>query len=104
MTIIPQQPFIDWANNIDEDGPKWDETSIRATSILIPDEYDEFNYEEFLKKHFKEIFELELGSWMTAPDMWPKKRSYSMFMKWFLVVPSDIVIEMGKGPIRMEDL
>ncbi len=32
-----------------------------------------------------------------------KKRDFKTFMKWFEVVPSDAVFEMGKGAIRVAD-
>jgi uncharacterized phage-associated protein len=62
---------------------------------LIPDAYDEFNYDAFLKKHYKKIFEEELGAWATDPVVWPKNRTYAMFSKWFKVLPSEMVFEMG---------
>ncbi len=32
-----------------------------------------------------------------------EKEGFKTVMKWFEVVPSDAVFEMGKGPIRVED-
>ena len=103
LTIMPKRPYIDWANRFDDDGPRLNEDAVHATSILITDKYDEYNYSVFLRKHYKEIFEMELDSWMTDPDAWPQKRSYPMFLEWFTVVVSDTVLEMGKGPIRVEE-
>ncbi len=103
VTLIPRQPYIDWANGFDDGGPNMEVESVYATSILISDSYDEFNYEEYLKRHYKELFEMELEAWMTDPDLWPKNRDYKTFSKWFRVVPSDAVLEMGRGPIRIED-
>ncbi len=103
LTILPQQPFIDWANGIDDEGPRLDPDKVHATSILVPDQYDEFNFEAFLKRRYKEIFEAELDSWMTDPDLWPAKRDFPTFLKWFKIIVSDTVYEMGKGPIRIED-
>jgi hypothetical protein len=40
ITIIPKQPYIDWANSF-EDAENYD--TPHATTILIPDNYDEFN-------------------------------------------------------------
>ena len=104
VTLIPRQPYIDWANGFDDGGPEMDTEPVCATSVLIPNRFDEFNYEEYLKKHFKELFETELEACSTDPGSWPKKRDYKTFSKWFRVVPSDAVLEMGKGPIQVEDL
>ena len=37
------------------------------------------------------------------PRQWPRNRNYKTFLKWFRVVPSDAVLEMGKGLVRIED-
>ena len=103
VTLIPRQPYINWANGFDDGGAEMDTEPVCATSVLIPNSFDEFNYEGFLKKHYKKLFETELEAWMTDPDLWPKKRDYETFMKWFTVVPSDAGFEMGKGPIQVED-
>ncbi len=63
VTIIPKKPYIDWANSFDDDGPKLYADTIHATSLLIPENYDEYNYELFMKINYKKIFEEELSSW-----------------------------------------
>jgi len=103
VTIIPKKPYIDWANSIDDDGPKLYADTIIATSLLIPEKYDEYNYELFMKRNYKKIFEEELSSWMEDPDVWPKNRDYNKFKKWFEIVSSDTVFDLGEGPIVIED-
>lgn len=103
LTIMANQPYIDWANGFDDDGPGMEASEVHATSVLIPDRYDEFNYQDFVRKHYKPIFEAELDAWMADPGVWPKNRTYALFCKWFTVVASDAVIEMGKGPIKIEE-
>lgn len=100
ITIIPKQSYVDWANSF-EDGGIYD--TPHATTILIPDKYDEFNYETYLKKIFKKIFEEELESWITDPDEWPKKRDYKMFKKWFDVICSDMTWDYGDGDIEHDE-
>ena len=39
---------------------------------------------------------------MADPAVWPKKRTYALFMKWFWVVPSEMVFDMGEDPIELE--
>jgi hypothetical protein len=103
ITIIPKQPYIDWANSFDDDGPAMNPDSIHATSILIPEEYDEFTYEQFLKKNFKIIFEEELSAWMADPASWPSKMNYDIFNQWFHVIVSDTVLDLGNDPIVVEE-
>jgi len=50
VTVSPKQPYIDWANSFDDDGPDMDTSRSISTAYLIPDKYDEFSYEKFIKK------------------------------------------------------
>ena len=100
LTIVPKQPYIDWANSFDDDGPKIETDKKLAVSILIPDKYDEYNYEAFLRKHYSDIFEEELDAWMSDSNDWPKNRNYQMFNEWFEVLVSDIVIDMGDDSVE----
>ena len=103
ITILPKQPNIDWANSFDDGGPTMIPDSIHATSLLIPEKYDEFTYEQFLKKNYKIIFEEELSAWMADPDSWPSKIDYNMFTQWFHIIVSDAVLDLGKEPIVTEE-
>ena len=100
ITIFPKQPYIDWANNFNDVTVYYKEA---VTTILIPDEYDEFNCEKFIKKTYKQIFEEQLESWITDPDVWPKKRDYKTFKKWFDVLCSDMTWDYGDGDIEHDE-
>ena len=103
ITIIPKQPYIDWANSFEDDGPKLEPNNVHATTLLIPEKYDEFNYKQFMKKEYKIIFEEELAAWMDTPNLWPKNRDYKKFKKWFEIVPSDNILVFGNDPIVEEE-
>jgi len=103
LTVYPKQPYIEWANSFNDGGPTLDPTRLHPTAILIPDSYDEFNYEEFLQKKYKIIFELELEAWMASPEHWPKNRNYKVFNQWFEVRVADTVIDLGSGKIVFEE-
>ena len=49
------------------------------------------------------IFEAELSSWMMDPAEWTKNKSYGIFKKWFGIIASDTVFDLGKGPVEQED-
>lgn len=103
VTIVPRKPYVDWANSFGDDGPELDASNLHATSLLIPDTYDEYSYETFIKRNYKMIFEEELSSWMTDPASWPRRRNYDVFKKWFSLIPSDTILELGDGEIEVED-
>ncbi len=100
ITIIPKKPYIDWANSF-EDAEIYD--TPHATTILIPDKYDEFNYETYVKKIYKEIFIEQLEAWMNSADDWPGKMTYKIFKEWFEVICSDMTWDYGNGDIEHDD-
>ena len=102
LTIIPKKPYIEWANSFEDDGPELDLETKHSLAVLIPDKYDEFNYERFLKENYAIIFEEELTAWMADPDLWPKNRTYKKFTEWFDVWVSDAVLDFGQGAIVHE--
>jgi hypothetical protein len=103
LTIIPKQPYIDWADSFEDDGPKMDAEAKHSTSVLISDKYDEYTYEKSLKKIYPTIFEEELAAWMDDPDVWPKDRSFKKFNEWFEIRVSDTIIDFGNDKIVHEE-
>ena len=103
LLVTPKQPYIDWANSFEDGGPTIEPDKLRHTAYLIPDNYDEYNYENWLKKNCKEIFIMELESWMMVPESYPKKMTYKVFKEWFEVRVADSVIDFGKGQVETEE-
>ena len=99
ITIPPKQPFIDWANSF-EDGEKYGADKPHVATILIPDTYDESNFETFLKKNYKQLFDEDFESWMTDPNNWPDIKGYKMFEGWFEIICLDMTWDHGDGEIE----
>ena len=78
LILIPQKPFLDWVKNFNIE---IDEGEYSA--YLIPENYDEYNYKNYLKKNYKDIFESELYGILTDSDFYPEKRDYKTFNAWF---------------------
>jgi hypothetical protein len=103
IVTTPNKPYIDWANSFGDGGVTLEPNSVNQSAYLIPDEYDEFNYENFLKKNFNLIFEEELNAWMTDPNAWPQDRDYKTFLDWFDIRACDTVIDLGEKPLEIEE-
>jgi len=104
LIITQKKPFIDWllytSKKYDNPEHKLKQEDIQTKGFdsknvyLIP-AYDETDrYEKFVKRHYKEIFEHELSSWYTVPEMWPKDRSWKVFKKWFDYEIQTLVFDM----------
>lgn len=103
LVVTPKDPYIQWANSIDDNEPKIDPDSLHHSAYLIPESYHEYNYENFLKKHFRIILEEELNAWMADPDVWPDDISYRKFLDWFEIRACDSVIDLSDEPIETKE-
>ena len=96
LIVRPKQPYIDWANGVD-DGPNSSGEHER-TVYLAPDFYNQEEMEGWLREAYEEIFEQELWQWMTAEDTWPKERDFATFQTWFEVEYSSMVVDLCDEP------
>jgi hypothetical protein len=57
LILIPKKPFFDWVMNfnIEIDAGEY-------SAYLIPEKYNEYNYKDYLEKHWQYIFDSELYS------------------------------------------
>ena len=102
VIIRYKKPFVDWINTSDpyEDHP---EVTVKSANddnnvYIIDDRYAE-NFETWLKKNFKTLFDNELNDWYTDPSLWPEKRDLRTFRKWFVVEYFTVVLDLGRGGI-----
>jgi len=97
ITVTPKQPYIDWANSLDEDGVKIGEDFfperrvylIGDVSLVIP-----FDRDVIVRPYFKAIFDEELNSWHRREGDWPAPRTYEPFLTWFEVEVHSMVFDL----------
>ncbi len=89
LIVRVKQPFIDWANAID-DGPKAILETYEPTLMLIEDMEDPAEWKRVEKRLWKCIFEYQLANWHRDPIEWPHPRSLVMFRQWF-----DVELHLG---------
>ena len=103
--IKPKEPYIKWINSLpDLDAPlSFEELNNDCTAILLPDlDSDQESY-KYLKKLYKKIFEIELDAWTTDVNSWPKKRTFSLFEKWFNIEFHSEVLDTLGSDIEKEE-
>jgi hypothetical protein len=100
-----KEPAIQWINDADP-SPSPDRVTLESvndeqTVYLINDSAgdDSKSLERWLKRHYAEIFEMELEGWYTDPDLWPKQLSYELFRQWFEAELHTVLIDLGDGAI-----
>ena len=105
VTVIPRQPYADWANSIDDDWPKYDLTDPdnEYTVYLIDDTGDTLAARRGVQRHCAYIFEHELAAWCGDEDRWPSKRNWRTFKQWFDVQINSMVVDLGKRSLLIEE-
>jgi hypothetical protein len=101
--LIPKQPYADWANSLDDDGPRFTVTdeNDHLTIFLGPEMNTVEEIEAFVDKHFAYFFEHWLEGWCTEPSMWPKRRTRKTFKAWFDVRIHTMVEDTVEAPFEL---
>ena len=81
LVIKPKSPLNAWLKSIDPNGVEytWEEGGV----YLLPDFEEVKQMENWLKRHFDEIFSDQLKNWVVDERLWPQKRTFKMFKEWF---------------------
>jgi len=86
ITVTRKQPYLDWANSFDDDGPELtaELADDRRTVYLVQESVEpQPNLEALLDEFWERIFEEELSAWMLQDGDWPSPRTREMFNEWF---------------------
>ena len=73
-----------------------------STIYLIQVFDDDRQRDRILKKIYTSVFEGQLNEWCTDRNLWPEKRTFAMFKKWFDVEFHAIVEDLGKNEVEHE--
>ncbi|WP_442587164.1 hypothetical protein ACSBL2_14065 [Pedobacter sp. AW31-3R] len=101
LFVKAKKPFYDWINYIDPEFPVVDNDE--GTVYLIKELDTQKKLENWLKKHFDEIFRNELNGYHTDPEDWPQTRTFKVFKEWFSVEISSMVVDMLETPILKQE-
>jgi hypothetical protein len=87
LFVSRKQPYIDWANSLEEGESILDERLARQErSVYLALELDrEPDLEGLLPDYWEDIFDAELASWNDDEERWPAPRDRGMFDAWFEV-------------------
>ena len=104
--ITRNQPFIEWANGLDADGPDLTvDLAKRREVYLVPTPEHDPGLEEVLDEWWADIFEEELFGWTVDESTWPAGRTREMFDTWFDTEIGDCVVDLTpEEPLTDADL
>jgi hypothetical protein len=107
LLISRKQPYIDWANSLEEGGAvlSYDVSRAHRSLYLVPEADGEPDLNSFIGEFWEDIFENELGAWMIAAETWPQPRTREMFDAWFDVELNDSVFDLTpEEPLTQADV
>jgi len=100
VILEPLEPFFEWLNNDSAPEDIISKKDVMPTTYLIDN--DIIDYEKWLKKNYRRLFDYELDNWNYDPKEWPKKRTLKLFKEWFHISFSDLVYDLEESPIIKE--
>lgn len=102
LIVKPKQPYIHWANSLDEDGVKLGGDFEPEHTVYLIDEIAgyEVDVKAMVAPYYEFIFEEELNAWHRLESDWPSPRDLATFLEWFEVEYHTIVLDLCGGRIR----
>jgi hypothetical protein len=99
VSIKPKQPYIDWANGLDESGVKIGTEYTPEETIYLVDDLPEGGLaaEIVLEPYFDSIFEEELNAWHRLEEDWLQERGFRLFQAWFEIEIHSLVLDLKGG-------
>ena len=81
LIVRPKQPYVDWANSVDNDGPRAILQELRTDpSIYLVETFDFLDdFDLLVDDTWEWIFREQLNGWMRDPDLWPEGLTREMF-------------------------
>ena len=102
LIVRPRQPYVDWANSMDDDGPKADLRKLREQPSIYLVEVVDFlgDFPDLIDKYWAWVFREQLNGWMRDPELWPEGLTREMFLEWFDCELSTMIWDMLKSRIK----
>lgn len=99
MIVTLKQPFLDWLVSVDAKDGRLDLDDLNREPViyLIAECESDDEFQEWLKRNYRAVFEENLYSWWTDPSRWPKTRTLGLFRAWFDCRLHSVILDAEKG-------
>jgi hypothetical protein len=103
VMLLPTEVCLAWLQSCPEGDAHLtlEELQREPTVFLIPE--GRADPETYIRRHYRTMFEEELHSWYTDPELWTKDLSFKNFKRFFTIVVSSVVFDLGSGEIARND-
>ena len=102
LIVRPKQPYVEWANSMDDGGSKAILKQLRESpSIYLVESIDFLeDFDLLIEDNWEWIFKEQLNGWICDPDLWPHGLTRDMFLKWFDCELSTMIWDMLRTKIK----
>jgi len=102
LIVRPKQPYVDWANSVDDDAPQANLQEARTDPSIYLVECVDFleNRDLLVDETWEWICREQLSSWMRDEDLWPEVLTHEMFHDWFDCELSTMIWDLLKTKIK----
>ena len=102
LIVRPKQPYVDWANSVDDNGPRANLQKLRADpSIYLVESIDSLeDFDLLVEDAWEWIFREQLNGWMRDAHLWPEELTREMFLEWFDCELSTMIWDMLKARVK----
>ena len=102
LIVRPKQPYVDWANSVDDDGSRAILQEVRIDPSIYLVETVGFleDFDLLVDNTWEWISKEQLNGWMRDPDSWPERLTREMFLEWFDCELSTMIWDMLKTRIK----
>ena len=100
-----KQLAVDWINEADP----YDSAQVtleevnQDSTVYLLDQYEQPELLQWLKLNYDNLFQSILFEWYVDESLWPKKRSYDLFNRWFDIEYHSLVEDTLGTPIIEEE-
>jgi len=104
LVVKAKEPFREWVISLEGHSDiSIQEINDDCTAYLIPEYEDDRQRDSVLKKVYADIFAEQLFDWCVDEDIWPQKRTFTLFNKWFELEFHSVVADMAEDELYTED-
>ena len=82
IVIKLKEPFLAWANSVDQIGYTFAEINKDTNAYLTPEIIRDQSVVDFLEENYQMLFEQELVMFCEDETQWPVDRDFATFQEW----------------------
>ena len=100
IQLVPTKLYVDWFSYIRDDGVNYTLNNLESISFLINDFDTRMEFNDWLESNFKLLFDIRLSYSCTDKNQWPENRTFPVFLSWFNIYHSDMILDLVTNPIQ----